>query len=38
MNSVVTIGILISVILGIASFVSSNNYIVGGVCLIISLL
>lgn len=38
MNQIVTIGIVISVILGISSFVASNNYIVGIVCLVLSTL
>ena len=38
MNNVLTIGIIISVILGVAGFVASNNYIVGAVILILSIL
>ena len=38
MNSIITIGIIISIILGASSFVASNNYIVGIVCLVLSLL
>ena len=38
MNSVLTIGIIISVILGVTSFVASNNYIICIVVLILSIL
>ena len=38
MNSVLTIGIIISVILGITSFVASNNYIIAIVVLLLSIL
>lgn len=38
MNNVLIIGIVISVILGVASFVASNNYIVGVVILALSIL
>ena len=38
MNSIVVIGIIISIILGASSFIASNNYIVGGACLLVSLL
>ena len=38
MNSVLTIGIIISVILGITSFVAGNNYIIAIVVLVISIL
>ena len=38
MNQIITIGIIISVILGVSSFVASNNYIVGVICLVLSIL
>lgn len=38
MNSILVIGIVISVILGVASFVASNNYFVGIGILVISIL
>ena len=38
MNSVLTIGIIISVILGVTSFVASNNFIIAIVVLVISIL
>lgn len=38
MNSVLTIGIIISIVLGISSFVASNNYIIAAVVLAISIL
>ena len=38
MSSIITIGIIISIILGASSFIASNNYIVGIACLVISLL
>lgn len=38
MNSVLTIGIIISIILGITSFVAGNNYIIAAVVLVISVL
>ena len=38
MNNVLTIGIIISVILGVAGFVASNNFIVGIAVLILSIL
>lgn len=38
MNSVLTIGIIISVILGITSFVACNNYIIAIVVLLLSIL
>lgn len=38
MNSVLTVGIVISVILGITSFVASNNYIIAAVVFIVSIL
>lgn len=38
MNQVITIGIIISIIFGAASFVASNNIIVGVICLVLPLL
>ena len=38
MNNILTIGIIISVVLGVASFISSNNYIVALIVLAISIL
>ncbi len=38
MNSVLTIGIIVSVILGVASFVASNNFIIAIVVLVLSIL
>ena len=38
MSSVLTIGIIISVILGVTSFVASNNYIIGIIVLALSIL
>ena len=38
MNSVLTIGIIISVILGVTSFVASNNYIIAIAVLVLSIL
>ena len=38
MNSVLTIGIIISIILGVTSFVAGNNFIIAIVILVISIL
>lgn len=38
MNQIITIGIVLSILLGLSGFVASNNYIIGIVILVISIL
>ena len=38
MNSIITIGIVISILLGVSGFVASNNFIIGIIILVISIL